>query len=74
MYRTTVTVEGMACSMCEAHINEVIRNSMKVKKVSSSRRKKITEITSEEKLDHDLIRKVITGIGYDVKDITETLR
>lgn len=29
-------VDGMACSMCEAHVNDCIRNNFKVKKVKSN--------------------------------------
>ena len=36
MVRTTVKVSGMACSMCEAHINDAIRAAFPVEKVSSS--------------------------------------
>lgn len=31
MVKITVRVEGMACGMCEAHINEVVRNAFPVK-------------------------------------------
>ena len=36
MVRTTIKVSGMACSMCEAHINDAIRAAFPVEKVSSS--------------------------------------
>ena len=40
MYKTTLKIDGMMCSMCEAHINDVIRKNMKeAKKVSSSHSK-----------------------------------
>ncbi len=39
MVRITLSIEGMACGMCEAHINEAVRNAFKVKKVSSSHHK-----------------------------------
>ena len=35
MIQTTVEVGGMACSMCEAHINDAVRNAFPVDKVSS---------------------------------------
>lgn len=31
MIRIILGVEGMACGMCEAHINEAIRNAFRVK-------------------------------------------
>ena len=35
MYQITVGVEGMACEMCEAHVNEAVRKAFDVKKVTS---------------------------------------
>ena len=32
MVEITVGIEGMACGMCGAHINEVVRNAFRVKK------------------------------------------
>ena len=43
----TVGIEGRACSMCEAHINEAVRNAFRVKKVTSPHTKKQTEILAE---------------------------
>ena len=36
MVKMTLGVDGMMCNMCEAHVNEAIRNAFTVKKVSSS--------------------------------------
>ena len=36
MIQTTVKVSGMACSMCEAHINDTIRTAFPVEKVCRS--------------------------------------
>ena len=44
MVKITVGIEGMACGMCEAHINEAVRNAFQVKKVTSSHTKKQTVI------------------------------
>ncbi len=30
MVKITVGIEGMACGMCEAHINEAVRNAFRV--------------------------------------------
>ena len=34
MIQTTVKVSGMACSMCESHVCDTIRNQFQVKKVN----------------------------------------
>jgi len=70
MIKTTVQVEGMVCSMCEAHINDAVRNAFRVNKVTSSRGKKQTEILSEEALDEAALRRTIEATGYTVGDIT----
>ena len=44
MVKITMGIEGMACGMCEAHINEAVRNAFQVKKVTSSHTKKQTVI------------------------------
>lgn len=71
MYKTQVQVDGMMCSMCEAHINDAVRRNLAVKKVSSSRKKKMTEIVSEAPLDEEKVRKAIADTGYIVGNITQ---
>lgn len=71
MIETILKIDGMSCGMCESHINDVIRNQFKVKKVKSSHRKGQTIIISEEKLDHFELKNAISNTGYTVLDITE---
>lgn len=59
MLKTTLIIDGMACGMCESHINETVRREFAVKKVSSSHSKGITEIISENPLDENDLRKTI---------------
>ena len=70
MIETKVGVEGMACGMCENHINDAIRSHFKVHSVKSSRSKKETDIVSDYALDQAEIRKVIDATGYKVTSIT----
>ena len=64
MIQTTVQVEGMACSMCEAHVNDAIRKAFPVKKVTSSAKKGTTVILSEEALDVAEVKRTIDATGY----------
>ena len=66
MITTTLGIEGMACSMCEAHINDAIRKNFEVKRVKSNRRKKTCVVVSEEPLDEEKVRAVISELGYDL--------
>ena len=66
MWKYTVAVDGMMCSMCEAHTNEAIRRDFSVKKVKSSHAKNETVIVCEDELDEEALRKTITDLGYDM--------
>lgn len=70
MVKITVGVEGMACEMCEAHINETIRNTFQVKKVNSSRTKKQTVIIAQEDIPEEQIRAAIGKTGYEVTSVS----
>lgn len=69
MIQTTVKVSGMACSMCEAHINDAIRKALSVDKVSSSHSKGETVILSQEPLNEQVIRDTINATGYTAGEI-----
>ena len=43
---TILKVQGMMCGMCESHINEVVRKTAQVSKVSSSHTRGETAIVS----------------------------
>ena len=69
MIQTTVKISGMACSMCEAHINDTIRRAFSVEKVSSSHTKGKTVILSREPLDKAVLRAAIDATGYTAGEI-----
>ena len=69
MIQTTVKFSGMACSMCEAHINDAIRATFSVEKISSSHSKGETVILSKEPLDENALRTAIDATGYTAGEI-----
>ncbi len=69
MIQTTVKISGMACSMCEAHINDTIRRTFSVEKVSSSHTKGETVILSHEPLNEATLRAAIAANGYTAGEI-----
>ena len=69
MIQTTVKVSGMACSMCEAHVNDTIRRAFPVEKVSSSHAKGETVILSKAPLDENALRAAIDATGYTAGEI-----
>ena len=72
MVRITVGVEGMACGMCEAHINEAVRNAFRVKKVTSSHAKKQTVIIAEQDIPEQELKDVVAKAGYDAVSVDST--
>lgn len=65
MIKTTVRINGMACSMCEAHICDVIRKLCpQAKKVSASHTKAEASFLTESAVDEDALRKAIDATGY----------
>ena len=65
MIKVYLNVEGMMCSMCEAHVNDAVRKTVKVKKVKSNHKKNLTIIVMEEEKDIDNILNAIKALGYN---------
>ncbi len=66
MVKIKLNIDGMMCGMCEAHINDAVRRNFQVKKVTSSHTKGRTEIISENEIDEEKLREVLTETGYTV--------
>ena len=66
MIKTTLSIDGMMCGMCESHINDTIRQSFNIRKVTSSHTKGVTEIISEKSLDETAVKETIGKTGYEV--------
>lgn len=66
MVKTVLKIDGMACSMCEAHVNDAVRKAFAVKKVTSSHTKGRTEILSEQLLEESKLKTAIEDTGYQV--------
>ena len=66
MKKYVFSVEGMACGMCEAHVNDAVRAAVPVKSVKSDHGKCVTEIVTEEDIEPEKVIKAISGAGYTV--------
>ncbi len=65
MIKTILTIDGMMCGMCEAHICDTIRKAVpSAKKVSASRSKKEATFLTEEAVDRDSLKAAIDATGY----------
>lgn len=69
MVKMILKIDGMACGMCESHINDPIRRNFKVKKITSSHSKGETEIIAERPLDEETLKKAIGNTGYTVLSV-----
>ena len=70
MYQITLNIDGMMCAMCESHVNDTVRSTCPVKKVTSSHAKGETVILSEQPIDESALRSAINATGYEVMDVT----
>lgn len=70
MTKITANIEGMACGMCEAHINNAVRQAFPVKKVTSSHTKKQTIIIAENDISESELKKVIADTGYEIVSVS----
>ena len=70
MVKIILNINGMACGMCEAHVNDAIREHFPIKKVNSSHIKGTTEILAENPLDGEELRAVIDATGYKVTSVS----
>ena len=70
MVKTTVKIDGMVCSMCEAHICEAIRRAVpSARKVSASRSKREASFLTEDAVDAERLKASIEATGYTCLDV-----
>lgn len=71
MKKIIMKIDGMACGMCETHINDVVRKCVSVKKVTSSHKKGMTEVICEDDVNASVLKDAVDATGYEVLDIKE---
>lgn len=69
--KTIVTIEGMHCSHCANSVKSSLLSISSVKKVSINLSAKEATIISEESLDENKLKELITALGYQVLAIKE---
>lgn len=70
MVEITLKIDGMACGMCEAHINSAIREAFRIKRVKSSYKKGITVIIAEQPILEAELRSAVEQTGYKVLELS----
>ena len=69
MKKYVLKVDGMMCGMCEAHVNNAVRQAANVTDVKSSHSKGTTEITCENDIDVEAVKAAIEKEGYKVSSV-----
>ena len=71
MTKMTLKIGGMSCSMCESHINDVIRKTVPgAKKVTSSHARGEASFLTEEAVDESRLREAVAATGYTCVSVT----
>ena len=67
MFKTVWKIDGMMCGMCEAHVNDAIRQAIpEAQKVTSSHAKGESNFLSEAEPNVDRLKEAINETGYTV--------
>lgn len=69
MEKLIVKIDGMSCSMCEAHVKNLVRKNFDVKKVKASHSKGIAEIAAEGYIGDEELLKALGEMGYKVLSV-----
>ena len=71
MIQVTMRIDGMACSMCEAHVNDVIRKVVpRAKKVKTSHSKGESSFVAENQPEMNVLERAIEDTGYQVLSVS----
>ena len=66
-----ITVEGMMCGMCEAHVAEALRKVPGVENAKADRNKKQATVTCGAEVSDEALLKAVADTGYDASDVRE---
>ena len=70
MNKIVLKIDGMACGMCEAHMNDTVRKVLpEAGKVRSSYKKGETDFLYEGDFDRGKLIHAIEETGYECTDI-----
>lgn len=64
-YRTVAKIDGMMCGMCEAHIQDTIREAIPgATKVKADRKAKEATFLTDQPFEEKVLRRAINKTGY----------
>ncbi len=65
----TMTVEGMMCGMCEAHVADALRKVPGVEKVKVTRANNQATIHCQEDVSDEALLKAVNDTGYTASNV-----
>ena len=72
MVKYQLKIGGMACGMCEAHVNDAIRQNFAVKKVQSSHTRGQCTVLAEQEFNEEKLREVLHQTGYELQGLEKS--
>ena len=69
MVKLTLQIEGMACSMCEAHLCEALRRAFPIKKITASYKKGQVQMIAEAEPERSALEEAIRPTGYQLLSV-----
>ena len=69
MIKIVLSVDGMMCKMCEAHVNDAIKREFANVKVSSSHQDGQTIILTKTEIDTGKLKVIVEKEDFKVLDI-----
>ncbi len=66
MNKYVLGIDGMGCGACEAHVKNVVRKKINVKKIKASHTKNLLVVFSEADLKEDDFHKILDPTGYEI--------
>lgn len=73
MNKYILGIDGMACGMCEMHVEDKLRKAIKLKKVKASHIKNNVTVITELELSEEDFKKILDSTGYRVTSFTKSV-
>ncbi len=73
MNKYILGIDGMACGMCEMHVEDAISKNIKAKKVKASHIKNNVVVITEENLGEEDFKRMLDPTGYIITSFERTV-
>ncbi len=73
MNKYILGIDGMACGMCEMHVEDKLRKAIKLKKVNASHIKNNVVVITELELSEEDFKKILDPTGYRITSFEKSV-